>query len=228
MASIWNIHKNTAACGIERMMYTLNPYIPCQSPIIVDEYVVTISEFLTSLDKIASKNPEHVIIDRHMIAFLSSRVGVTAEKEIYILKDFVQISESFTAQFLVLLRRACDLNPSIKINNLSYVIGQRVIELLEKNLHSSKLISVMTERVAAAAQEADITQMTAILSNTKIFHNDKVGYRKACSDVANFNSEILQLKDHKKIFVEANEFGQKLSVFFAYILCLLAAISLVI
>ena len=227
-SSVYMTGPNTAVCGLERMTYTLNPYVPCQSQSLVDEYVITTADFLTAMDKIASHNPEHIIIDRHLVAFLASRVGVKHEYEAYLTSDFIKISQPLVAQFAVLLSMAHSANPSVNIHAIIYVLGHRLIELLEKNIHSTKLLKVMTDRILDAAQEGDLTQILSILSNAKIFHNDKVGYKKACADVAQLNIRIAELQNVDDIRILGATLGQRASVLFAYTLCILVALTLVV
>ncbi len=60
--------------GIERILYELNPGLPCQSPLIAEDYVVYIEDLLPALDgaanRVDAKTPP---MDRHIAAFIATR-----------------------------------------------------------------------------------------------------------------------------------------------------------
>ena len=60
--------------GIERCLYETNPSLPCQSPLIADEYVSRIEDLLPALDRAASRvDPKTRPMDRHIAAFIAAR-----------------------------------------------------------------------------------------------------------------------------------------------------------
>ncbi|SLN73100.1 hypothetical protein [Oceanibacterium hippocampi] len=61
--------------GMERVLYELNPDLPCLSPTLDNAYVGTIGELLAALDVRASQiSQKSRIFDRHVAAFIASRV----------------------------------------------------------------------------------------------------------------------------------------------------------
>jgi len=60
--------------GIERCLYALNPGLPCQSQLIVKDYVGEIRELLPHLDQTANRvDTKAKPMDRHIIAFIATR-----------------------------------------------------------------------------------------------------------------------------------------------------------
>ena len=60
--------------GIDRCLYKLNSGLPCQSPLIAAECVITIEDLLPALDKVAASVDKTLIpIDRHIAAFVATR-----------------------------------------------------------------------------------------------------------------------------------------------------------
>jgi hypothetical protein len=60
--------------GIERCLYELNPSLPCQSPLVAEDYVSRIEELLPALDRAASRtDPKTRPMDRHIAAFVAAR-----------------------------------------------------------------------------------------------------------------------------------------------------------
>jgi hypothetical protein len=59
--------------GIERCLYELNLTLPCQSPLIAEEYVARIEDLLPALDRAASRtDPKTRPVDRHIAAFVAA------------------------------------------------------------------------------------------------------------------------------------------------------------
>lgn len=228
---ITDIYKSSGGVttvGIERMVYQLNPHLPCQSQVFEKHYVINIDVFLRRLDELAKESPEKIIFDRHMLAFLATRVGVKSDKDAYLLKDFLGISQSPVALFLSLVIKANNLYPNIEVDYLTKVIAERLIELLEKNVYSNKLLDVLTESISSASDEGDIKQVHEIVTQEKLFHNDVAGYRKACKDIITINTVIQDLEKVDQAEKIGVLLGKKITVIFSYIMCALLTFMLVI
>ena len=70
------LQKAAPGMGIERLLYDLNEGWPCQSPLIVKDYVDDIRDLLPALENVAKRISQKTEpIDRHMAAFISVRYG---------------------------------------------------------------------------------------------------------------------------------------------------------
>lgn len=60
--------------GIERVLYEINPSLPCHSPLITQDYVLLIEHILPALDKAANNaDTNQRPVDRHIAAFIAAR-----------------------------------------------------------------------------------------------------------------------------------------------------------
>ncbi|NQV99265.1 MAG: hypothetical protein HQ483_06180 [Rhodospirillales bacterium] len=60
--------------GLERVLYEINPSLPCHSPLIAQDYVMQIEHMLPALNKAASNaDTNQRPIDRHIAAFIATR-----------------------------------------------------------------------------------------------------------------------------------------------------------
>ena len=65
------IQDNNMGFGIERVLYELNPELPCQSPLIKEDYVIYIDDLLPALDAAANRvDAKAKPMDRHIAAFV--------------------------------------------------------------------------------------------------------------------------------------------------------------
>ncbi|MBR1778239.1 MAG: hypothetical protein IJ752_06625 [Alphaproteobacteria bacterium] len=70
------LQKPGKGMGIERLLYDLNEGLPCQSPLVVKDYVDEARDLLPALEEVAKKaNPKTEPIDRHIAAFIAVRFG---------------------------------------------------------------------------------------------------------------------------------------------------------
>ena len=68
------LQNNDSGYGIERCFYELNPSLPCQSQLIVHDYIVGIRELLPALDEAANRvDTKTKPVDRHIAAFIAAR-----------------------------------------------------------------------------------------------------------------------------------------------------------
>ncbi len=69
-----HLQNNDYGFGIERSLYELNVSLPCQSPLVAEDYVGRIEELLPALDRAASRvDPKSRPVDRHIAAFVAAR-----------------------------------------------------------------------------------------------------------------------------------------------------------
>ena len=77
------LQKPGKGMGIERVLYELNEGLPCQSPLIVKDYVDEVRDLLPALEEVAKKNIKNAEpIDRHVAAFIAVKFGLKASEYI--------------------------------------------------------------------------------------------------------------------------------------------------
>lgn len=67
------LEKTTFGNGVERVLYELNPGIPCLSPLIRAHYVMTPKLLMNAIEHVAATNRTREPMDRHIAAFLLAR-----------------------------------------------------------------------------------------------------------------------------------------------------------
>jgi hypothetical protein len=66
--------NNAPGFGAERCLYELNEDLPCQSPQIVNDYIMDVRDILSSLDRASNQaSAQDKPLDRHVIAFIAAR-----------------------------------------------------------------------------------------------------------------------------------------------------------
>jgi hypothetical protein len=66
--------NNDVGYGIERCLYMLNPSLPCQSPLVIQDYVANVRDLLPALEDAAKRvDTKNQPMDRHIAAFIVTR-----------------------------------------------------------------------------------------------------------------------------------------------------------
>lgn len=75
--------------GLERCLYELNDALPCQSPLLGEDYVVELKELLPALNAAAAKRTDskQPPVDRHIAAFMGARARSDIDRNLTGLND---------------------------------------------------------------------------------------------------------------------------------------------
>jgi hypothetical protein len=81
------------AGGLPRLTYTLNPTIPCASPLLGGRWIVNLAELAPVLDTIASASPDADLLDPRIAAFIGARTERLLDGEVQALGNDVDPPE---------------------------------------------------------------------------------------------------------------------------------------
>ena len=212
----------------KQQLYLSDRHIPCLSPTVINDYVLSLDDLLVSLDKIAAHTPSKLSIDEHIAAFVSSRLPTGSNLEEKLGTGHEHLSKSIMLEGISLLAIAQEHSHDIKIPHLCSIVAQKLIEWINDNLHSIKLKKVITSEIAELASTGSLSQILYVISNPQLFQNDYRGYKVAHRQVVDLTDNIKYLSDEEQVYELGIALGQRLTVIFSYVLCLLVALILVI
>ena len=74
--------------GMERCLYETNDALPCQSPLLGEQYVVELRELLPALDSVATnREGKQSPCDRHIAAFMGARARSDIDRNLVAMND---------------------------------------------------------------------------------------------------------------------------------------------
>ncbi|MGE5517115.1 MAG: hypothetical protein ACM31D_15010 [Bacteroidota bacterium] len=74
--------------GLERCLYEMNDALPCQSPLIGEEYITELKELLPALNAAAKRtDTKQLPVDRHVAAFMGARARSDIDRNLLQLSD---------------------------------------------------------------------------------------------------------------------------------------------
>ncbi len=217
-------HKNN-----ERLIYSLNPYLPCLSSMLNGKYVNNIKELLLALDSYAQKQPNNFIIDRHVSAFIAAKLDLKDNIKPLILLNFPKFTEHHAIKSLSTINLLHQHEPDIKITNICKAISLELIKLFDQYLHNTEFKKTISSKIESVAEESSIPKIIDIFSNQQQFIDDYNGYYQACKQANSLEEKIMTLNAEVSNFNNAFIIlGQKTTVLASYILCLVAIVAIVI
>jgi hypothetical protein len=211
---------------IERLMYSLNPHLPCLSPYLEGKYVTNVTELIKSLDEIAENNPNSHVMDKHIMAFVSDRIGIKRDIKVGLLKPYPEIVNSYIVNALTILLLAQGKSKTQKAVHLAKFLASKLEELMNKVLYNKHIRQLFSKDLAKAAEEGSLEKLLHVISNTALINHDLQGYNKACHDLAELNGKIRIMTDEPRINEIGYFFGLRFTVLFSY--CLLFLVTLTI
>ncbi len=209
--------------GTERILYFTNPYLHCLSDVVRNHHVVTLQDYLITLEnKIETEEFE---LDTHLIAFLADRVNLNQQKR-EIIRGHLEITQNLSFNFLYLLSLAQKILPDAKLENLCCFFVKDLLTILDENLHNSNTKIKLQHSLLKAAKQSDLKQIISTVLDNSLYANDFAGFTKSCKEVQDINSQIGKLNEDSLQTENLIFYGQKVTVIFSYLTCLI--ISLVI
>lgn len=204
--------------GLERLVYDLNPSLPCQNPMVLPYHATDIGEALTILDNIAKTNAaEHSLADRHLSAFFASKIELGKEIKFHQLAKVPKLREHPELICLRIISMAQDKNGRRKLVGLATWAAMRVDRLLSK-VHSRKLRRKIRENLLLAAKSGMVSRVLAVLVENDLTKDDHLGFSRANAIYLKNEAKIKALRNNQSIEKNSQELGGRMAVFLAYLI----------
>ena len=177
--ALGHLKKDGLGFGIERVLYDLNPLLPCRSATIGNAYAFDLREVLGALDALAERGElKDDSIDRHIAAFIANRLNLNSSDELSELSNSSTPPERRRYAFLRLagtVHQRCDRPPA---PNLAKWLGSR-LELVVEDFNYRPLRHELTGRLKRFAVSGDLSRMATLLSNPTLRQRDEAGFNAA-------------------------------------------------
>lgn len=197
--------------GMERVLYDLNPTLPCQSDLLRHYHVTTASDALKALDATA-KNlaPDTSFTDRHLAAFIASKIDVSKEVRLLDLSTIPTLANNAELVVLKILARAQARYERLQLVGLTTWAAMRIEKMLDEihNRVTRKELKLELKRLAQSGMLVDV--LSAVV-NRDIALRDHEGYAKAIAAHQINHAKIERFQNPKLIQKSATELGGRLA-----------------
>lgn len=197
--------------GLERVLYDLNPSLPCQSDLLRQYHVTTAPEALKALDA-AAKNlaPDTSFMDRHLAAFIASKIDLAKEVRLLDLQTIPKLADNPELVVLKILARTQARYERLQLVGLATWAAMRVERMIDEihNRVTRKELKLELKRLAQSGSLADV--LSAVV-NREIAVRDHEGFAKAIAMHQINNAKIDRFQNPKSISKKANDLGGRLA-----------------
>lgn len=221
------LRLTTLGFGLERVLYDLNPGLCCQSSMLQKHSVYSLSQMLTVLDSLPDDMHEkHDPVDRHIGAFIASKLGLNDEIRIKSIRHFPFFAKSPHIIMLALLTLAQTESKVKRLSNLCRWLVKRFGPLVE-NIQSKTIRKEFQAEIESAAKTGDLHLLFNIITGPNFIRRDAFGFNEAVKQYQSYTSEIVALKKQSSIERVAYHQGLKIAVMLSYFACFATLIGLV-
>lgn len=210
------LKMNALGFGLERVLYELNPSLPCQSPMLKPFHVTTAIDALQTLDVMSkTKTGDHTVVDRHLAAFLAAKIDLRKQVRLSELTSIDALIHNNELAMLRILSIAQQKSGSPKLVGLCAWAGMHV-EKMTNEIHNRvvrRQQKLKLKRRAAGGMLVDV--LSAVL-NRDIGDNDYDGFIHAMA-LHEINYKRIQLlKNPKVVEFKAKRAGGQMAVIISY------------
>jgi len=193
--------------GLERMLYELNPEMPCLSPLLRQWHVLTLPQLLTRLDRLAPNlSKEDEPLDRHMAAFLASRLSIQHEIRLHDLASSPTLATNRAIIALHLLSMAQQKSGDMRLPGLTHWLVLRILPALDA-VHSRSLKQKIKAMLMEQAKSGYMQLLSDIVVTSNYASADQTGFHQAWSLYLMNESRIAGYRKGNRIDQESARFG---------------------
>lgn len=186
------LHANNPGSGIERCLYELNPSLPCQSSLIIQDYVVDIDDLLPALDGAAGRVDTKIPpVDRHIAAFVATRFDEDIERHLRAIGNSTEARK--TAGMLSLLALVqWRLGPEALYGLSSWIGG--LLGPVIASYHSRTVRRDIEREVPRLVRQGSLPELFELIDNAEQRLQDEKGYRAAVEEFLLAESEVQEIE----------------------------------
>jgi eukaryotic-like serine/threonine-protein kinase len=196
--------------GVERLLYALNPLLPCASPLLGRSWVARLPDLLPALERAAATADPATThpIDRHIAAFVAARSERRMDAEIAALGRTGEGAAEAELRLLATLQMRFDPAP---LPALAKWIASRSDELLA-GWHSRTRREKATARLKELAEAGQLVPIVKLLQDATERIADQREANAAAAELARLDAELAALADNApERAALARRWGQELA-----------------
>jgi len=213
------VRKSALGFGMERALYEMNPTLPCQSPLLGNEYVDDLKQLLHTLDHIAKeKYGESDPVDRHIAAFIATKIDLREEIILRKLIEFSEFANNPQINMLALLLAAQTAAKTKSLKGLSAWVSERLL-LPMQSIKSQNIRDEVVKNIRRAAREGNLQEIYRLSTNATHLKRDKFGFKEAGQAYQQLAEKIIFVGRNENNERLAYEHGLKLALILSYLIC---------
>lgn len=199
------IKDTNSGAGIERVVYELNEWLYCLSPLIAGQYVLEVKSLLPALDNVSKTvNSKMWPVDRHIAAFLRARYAKGTGTQIDAMND-AKPDRATTGMLSVLAIVQWRLGPEA-VYGLSSWVGGLMGPVINSYQNRQKRKEIEKE-IPKLVRKGNLPELYNFLDNPEERQRDAEGFAWAKAEFAAAQKQTYELEHGQ---VDRDENAQKM------------------
>ncbi len=195
--------------GLPRLLYALNPLLPCLSPLTAGRWVGRLIDMLPAVEAAIAANPKLRPIDTHVVAFIAARTERGLETELNALAA-PAAGPTDTAQFHLLAHIQARLNRRPFPALAAWLAGELAPQI--QQWHSRTRRAELETQLGELAQAGVLAPMLALVEDPPGRNADAQAARVAAAELARIDAELARIAaGAERRSAQALRFGQELA-----------------
>lgn len=183
--------------GVERVLYELNPFLPCRSPVLASAYVYSLRDLLPAIDSAVAENGSLTkLVDRHIAAFIASRISGSLDSQLAALEHTTGASVSSKIGMTGLLAKVQNEYQHQMVPNLTAWLVEELQPAISR-YHSKSLRKRIAEKMDEVAASGNLIELYHTLSNKNIVSKDERAQKRAKREYGESAREIKRLESEE-------------------------------
>jgi hypothetical protein len=178
--------------GLRRLAYTLNPLLPCASPLLGGRPAIKLPALLPTLEQAAkTADRKQPPLDAHLIAFIAAHADTALLSQLTAVEG-VASTKARLAVLAMYARLQQLLHPAPLPGLAAWLLESELVDLLSwRNLHTRKSLA---EALGEAARSGQISAMQQLMRNDSAHAADRDGAARAEARLAAIKTELAALR----------------------------------
>ncbi len=196
--------------GVERVLYELNPFLPCRSKAVTSAYVYSLRDLLPALEKVVQeKGSLGKLIDRHIAAFIASRIKGSVDNQLVALENTTGVSVAAKIGMTGLLAKVQNEYQHQMTPHLAAWLVEELRPAIAR-YHSKSLRKRISEKMDEIAISGNLIELYQTLSNKNVAAKDEKAQGRAKREYTDSMREIKRLESEEFQF-EAKRTGWRIA-----------------
>ena len=185
--------------GLERVLYDLNPTLPCQSQMLVGQFIIDCNQLLFYLNDNATKLITNDPVDRHIAAFICSKLELATEVKLKIMQRFSR-NENAILQ-LTKLALLAFAQKKAKVHKLPGLAGWMLekLKVVVNTIRNRDLRKEFQEELKNLATQGNLESMLSYITTTDYFARDDEGFSQARHLYSVLSEDLRLIREREKI-----------------------------
>jgi hypothetical protein len=212
--------------GLLRLLYGLNPLLPCRVPAMASTWVADMPNLMRFLERMAG-NAGETIIDLHIAAFVAARADRKVEMQVNSLIGTKDIESLRAGEFALLQEMQARYHPA-PLPLLAKWVAARLRPDLDRWRNKPRR-EAMQVRFEALAQAGFVSRLLELTDDPAARALDVSGSLRAAKEIAAIDAEVAAIRTGEKLrFADAERFGQAIAGGFGLSALILTAMSVLL